>query len=214
VLGPKAARSRRVHVIAPDLPSHQSAAAGLSADAASVRHAIHSCPQPVVLAGWSYGGVVISMAAAGEHASVCHLVYVSDIPHLPESEQGDLSWIDEDPHISFVDGGAFVLDNDWLLNEEAGTTMPDEVHAHLLSHPRRPAARAVFEPQAAAAWESIPVTVLIGDHDELVSDAERSWVAEHFDDVRVLPTDHFLIFRDPDAVSQAVFEAFDRAKRG
>src|SRR5436309_985432 len=53
-----------VHVVVPDLPSHRSPTAGLAEDADEVRRAIRSCPASVVVAGWSYGGAVISMAAA------------------------------------------------------------------------------------------------------------------------------------------------------
>ena len=59
----------------PDLPSHRSASAGLTDDAAEVREAVHSSAPPVVLVGVSYGGTVISVAGAGE-PSVTRLVYL------------------------------------------------------------------------------------------------------------------------------------------
>ncbi|HLL61993.1 MAG TPA: alpha/beta hydrolase, partial [Propionibacteriaceae bacterium] len=74
-----------VRVTVPDLPSHLSTEAGLTADAKAVRHEIRSGPAPVVAVGWSYGGTVISVAAAGE-PSVRHLVYVSDVPSPPQTE--------------------------------------------------------------------------------------------------------------------------------
>lgn len=202
---------RGVLVDTPDVPSHQSAASGLDEDAEAVRRAIHSSPRPVVVAGTSYGCTVMSVAAAGE-GSVAHLIYVADVPRLGESERADSSWADEDPHIHALDGGMFVLDDDWWMNEEAGTTMSNEVRAHLHRHRRRPASWAVFDPQKETAWESVPVTVLIGLEDDLLDDEDRSWAVDHFDDVRQLPTDHFVIMRDPDVVAEAVFEALDRAR--
>jgi hypothetical protein len=43
--------------------------------------------------------------------------------------------------------------------------------------------------------------------DQLLSDEQRSWATAQLDDVRVLETDHFVIFRDPDSVSRAVIQA-------
>ena len=68
-----------VAVYCPDLPSHRSATAGLLADAEEVRTAIREAAQPVVVAGWSYGGTVISIAADRE-PSVTRLVYASSVP--------------------------------------------------------------------------------------------------------------------------------------
>jgi pimeloyl-ACP methyl ester carboxylesterase len=76
-----------VDVRTPDLPSHQSATAGLADDAVEVRDAIRSCAPPVVVVGWSYGGTVISMAADGE-ASVVRLIYVSAVPMPPTDQPG------------------------------------------------------------------------------------------------------------------------------
>lgn len=201
-----------VHVEVPDLPSHLSAASGLMSDADAVREVIRSCPHPVVAVGWSYGGSVISMAAAGEQ-SVSHLIYVSDIPSPPQDRSTGWDWIRDHPHVHLVDGGTFVLDNDLWLDEEASRTFPEDVKVHLRQRPRRPVSWAATDPQTEAGWKSIPTTVLIGRHDQLLSDEQRSWAAEHLDDVRVLETDHFVIFRDPDSVSRAVIEVLDRHQR-
>ncbi len=65
-----------VQVITPDLPSHRTSTAGLADDAAEVREAIRACTPPVAVVGWSYGGSVISLAAAGE-GMVARLIYTS-----------------------------------------------------------------------------------------------------------------------------------------
>jgi Alpha/beta hydrolase family len=203
-------RDNGVEVVTPDLPSHRTAAAGLAADAAEVRRAIASASPPVVAVGWSYGGDVISDAAAGE-ASVIHLVYVASIPR-------PIQWVPQeppepDPHVLFSGGGTFVLDNHWWLTEEDGATMPSHVVEHLWQHPRRPASLAVrSEPQAAAAWQSIPTTVLLGRLDEMVSDRDRERVVTHFDDVRFADTDHFIIFREPQLVADIVIDKLDTAR--
>ena len=59
--------------------------------------------------------------------------------------------------------------------------------------------------QPEAAWETTPTTVLIGERDTF-SEADRRWADEHLDDVRVIDTDHFIIFRYPEVVAQLVLE--------
>src|SRR4029450_11714901 len=71
-------RGNDVEVLAPDLPSHRTASAGLPADAAEGRSMIASARPPVVAVGWSYGCDVIHEAAAGEPA-ITPLGYVAGI---------------------------------------------------------------------------------------------------------------------------------------
>ena len=197
----------QVHV--PDLPTHRSSTATLADDADEVRQAIRSCSPPVVVVGWSYGGRVISIAADGE-TSVVQLVYVADIPKPPSSQGEDDNWLDDDPHILTGPDGMCVLDNEWWLNEEAGATFPREVQQHCREHPRRPATRTTLtDPQTTAAWQTIATTVLAGRSDPLLTDAERRWATDHLDDVRLLDTDHFIIFRQPEVVATAVLEAMN-----
>jgi pimeloyl-ACP methyl ester carboxylesterase len=70
----------------------------------------------------------------------------------------------------------------------------------------------VAQPQTAAAWQNTPTTVLLGHDDELVSDDDRRWAIDNLDDVRLLETDHFIVFRQPEAISQAVIEALDAVR--
>jgi len=205
---------RGVQVQALDLPSHSSTTHGLAEDAEAVRRAIRSCQPPVVAVGWSYGGDVISMAAVDE-PSVCHLVYVSALPRPRTEERSDVSWLEDDPKIRVSADGSYVLDNDlWLTQDDAVKTFPPDVLAHLRRHPRRWALPGVDDPQSEASWESVPTTVIIGSADDLISDDDRARALEHFVDVQILPTDHFIIFRHPDAVSDAVIRALEGRHRG
>jgi pimeloyl-ACP methyl ester carboxylesterase len=198
-----------VHVQVPDLPSHHSAAAGLLQDAAEVQQVIRSCPAPVAVVGWSYGGTVIGVAAAGE-TNVTRLIYVASYPELIRDHGEDVSELEEHPHIIVGQDGMYVLDNDWWLTEEKGTTFSPQVREHLRRHPRRPASlRTMTDPLPAAAWQTIPTTVVLGRHDELVSADERAWVTENVKDVRWLDTDHFILFRQPEAITEVVVEALE-----
>jgi pimeloyl-ACP methyl ester carboxylesterase len=197
-----------VLVITPDLPSHRTPTAGLAEDAAEVRHAVGACAPPVAAIGWSYGGSVISLAAAGGE-SVSRLIYIADIPRPAGFPGEDLSWIDADPHVLVHPDGRFVLDNNLWLKDEGGT-FPEEVYKHFRDHPRRLVTRATHGAQPEAAWETTPTTVLIGERDNMLSESDRKWAEEHLYDVRLIDTDHFIIFRHPELVAQLVLEALGR----
>jgi pimeloyl-ACP methyl ester carboxylesterase len=198
-----------VLVITPDLPSHSTPTAGLVEDAAEVRDAIRACTWPVAAVGWSYGGSVIGVAATGD-ASVSRLIYVNDIPRPAGFPAEHLGWIDADPHVLVLTDGRFVPDNEYWLNEGDGTTFPAEIRRHFRDHPRRPVTRATKGARPEAAWQTTPTSVLIGDKDNLLPEVDRKWAEEHLNDVRVIDTDHFIIFRHPEVVAQLVLEALGR----
>ncbi|WP_210481181.1 alpha/beta fold hydrolase [Naasia sp. SYSU D00948] len=203
-----------VVVQVPDLPSHRSARAGLLEDVDEVRSVIAALPAPVVVAGWSYGCEVIGVAADGQD-SVVRLVFVSGAPSPVRFETRGVEVFDAEPVIT-VDrvAGTFVLDDRWWVHEEKGLTLPPEAQAHIRTHPRRPASiRSYTDPVLATAWTRIPSTVLLGRDDELVGEQERRWIADHFDDVRELDTDHFVPFNRPGAVADVVLEALRGADR-
>ncbi len=161
----------------------------------------------MVVAGWSYGGTVVSIAADGE-PSVARLVYVNNVP-APVRDFGYSDWIDEDPNVLTYPDGTFVLDNDWWLDEDDGPTFPPEVLSHLRKHPRRRVTRkSMSDPQPAAAWQSIPTTVLLGRFDDQPGANDLEGAAARVSDTRVLECDHFSIFRDPASVSRAILDGF------
>jgi pimeloyl-ACP methyl ester carboxylesterase len=84
-----------------------------------------------------------------------------------------------------------------------------EVVDHLRRNPRRPITMAAMQARRSAAWRTIPTTVLLGRTDQLVTDEERRWATDHLNDVRFLETDHFVAFRQPEAISDAVIEALE-----
>jgi pimeloyl-ACP methyl ester carboxylesterase len=68
------------------------------------------------------------------------------------------------------------------------------------------------DPSTAAAWGSIPVTLIIGRLDDLVPADRVAWAERHLD-IRILDTDHFIIFREPGFVADVVIEKLDLARR-
>ena len=62
-------------------------------------------------------------------------------------------------------------------------------------------------PSPQSAWQTIPTTVIIGEADELISSDERQWAIDNLTDVRVIDSDHFIPFRQPEAIGHIVLDA-------
>lgn len=201
---------RGVTVRALDLPSHRRSDATRADDVEHVARAIAAGSGPTVAVGWSYGGSVLTdLDLTG--LAVARLVYVSSIPGLPPSQEPQPP-PGPDPdltHVVFGDDGTMVLDDEWFLTSDpAVATMPAAVVEHLRSHPRRSVALAalIAEP-TRAAWRDVDTVVLLGRDDDLVGDRQRRWVDDQLRDVRVVDSDHFVLFRRPDLVADSVTEA-------
>lgn len=199
-----------VRVNALDLPSHRSPHATRAVDVALLRDAVAGAPGPTVVAGWSYGGGVLTDLDV-DGLDIVRLVYVSSIPGLPPTDDaepapaGDLDLT----HIVFGEDGTTVLDNDWFPDSDPTmATMPSEVIDHLRSHPRRPMSLdAALAPAERAAWRDVDTTVILGRTDALTSEAQRRWAIDTIPDVRVVDSDHFIPFRQPQAIVDAIIEA-------
>jgi pimeloyl-ACP methyl ester carboxylesterase len=202
-----ALEQRGLQVAVPDLPSHRSSDAGLLADAEAVREAIRSSPAPRVVVGWSYGGTVINVAADRE-AGIARLIYVASPPRAVTGER-DASWTAPAPHITVQDG-RIILDEEWWNG-----AFPPRIEEHLRAHPRRPVSlRAETEPIRAAAWMSHPTTVLLGEHDDLVTPEEVGFAQSNISDVRLLKTDHFILWRTPEVIIAVIDELLQPAGSG
>jgi pimeloyl-ACP methyl ester carboxylesterase len=203
-----------VRVRAVDLPSHHGPGAGLEEDAQVVREAVAIADAPVVLVGWSYGTVVGSEAANPE--TVAHLVMVSGVP--PETPDPSISAaMLANPRVLKLSDGTTVLDNTWWVEEEAASTFAPEVREYARRNPRRPSSLRTFEEMDRGPisddWRQVPTTVLVGRDDfGFPTEADLEALQRRFDDVRLLQTDHFVIFRMPEVVAGAVLEALDRTR--
>ncbi|HEU5483611.1 MAG TPA: alpha/beta hydrolase [Microlunatus sp.] len=201
-----------VTVETPDLPTHRSPQARVQDDVQLVRDVIRTSTPPVVCAGWSFGGDIASVAAAGQ-PSVTRVVFLASVPSEPGTEPTDAGWIESDPHLSVHEDGTYALDNDWWIEAEAKRLFSGEILEHLLRNPRRRVAMSTAtDPPTAASWQTIPTTVLLGRHDDLIPDDLRRSAESKVADVRYLDTDHFILFHQPEVVAQTVLQ-FLRSRR-
>lgn len=196
-----------IQTVIPDLVSHRDRSAGRPEDVREVQAAIGGAAPPIVVAGWSYGGAVISDLT--DTSRVDRLVYVGSYPEPVQTSSSDEPFFDLDgkPELLFPDAATVVLDNEWWLNTPMVAAWPDEVVSHLREHQRRPITRsALLARPVAEAWRTLPTTILAGRSE--LSAEEQEFLLARFEDVRLIDGDHFLLFLRPDAVAEVIAETF------
>ncbi|TDD42940.1 alpha/beta fold hydrolase [Saccharopolyspora elongata] len=190
-----------------DLPSGlggiRDAAGDLHDDAARVRELLDAATEPVVLCGHSYGGAVITEAAAG-HPAVRRLVYLAGA--MPDAGQS-LTDLAPPPVVGPGAREAVQWRVDGLLELTADSAW--EALFHDCSAARAEEAISLLRPSnpvisaqgvRAAAWREVPATFVRGVADrmpELVSGAVEWDVVE----VVELPTGHCPNWSRPDLVA-------------
>ncbi|MFH8610069.1 alpha/beta fold hydrolase [Streptomyces sp. NPDC018029] len=170
-------------VLAPALPLR-----GLASDAAYIRSVLDSVPGPIVLVGHSYGGAVISQAAAG-HPRVKALVYVAAF--VPDVGESALQLTDKFPgstlgqatatqYYPLPDGGQgeeLVIKKD-LFRKQFAAGVPRQT-AQVMAAGQRPITLAALqEPATAAAWKKIPSWYLVATEDRNIPPAAERWMAK------------------------------------
>jgi pimeloyl-ACP methyl ester carboxylesterase len=171
--------SRGYPVLAPPTPLR-----GIAFDAATARATIGAVGGPVVLVGHSYGGAVISQAAA-DLASVVGLVYLAAFaPAVGESCASVqepfappllASTVRATPHdaIGAVGGPELLIDRD-QFRETFCADVPVDL-AEVMAVSQRPlAAAAIGEPLSAEGWSSRPTWYQVATRDNAIApDAQR-----------------------------------------
>jgi pimeloyl-ACP methyl ester carboxylesterase len=183
---------------------------GVAADAAGVRALLDTVEGPVVLVGHSYGGAVISAAAAGSR-QVRALVYLAAfVPDTGESV-GELvgrfpgSAVNESLKAVPLPGGQVDLYIDPRVYHERFAADVPTADAAVYAIAQRPAAAAAFAEPAAGvpAWASIPSYHLIGSADRIIPPETQQFMAERAGaTVQVLDgASHLVLVSHPDATA-------------
>ena len=58
------------------------------------------------------------------------------------------------------------------------------------------------------AWRTVPTTITIGRSDIFVPAEQQEQLRTQFSDVRIVDGDHFLLFLQPDVVTEIIAETF------
>ena len=174
-------------------------------DADAVRDALEEEDGPVVLVGHSYGGMVITDAAAGRQ-NVRHLVYVTSVmPDLGETmadfggEPGP--WMDPDP-----DGGTMGVRAELVPAAFMQDCDAEAVSGGLERLTRQPL--AVFgQAPRGVAWREKPSTYVVRAEDRATPPGAQRGFARRADRVVELPTGHHPMLSKPAVLARTISEA-------
>jgi pimeloyl-ACP methyl ester carboxylesterase len=190
----------------------------LAGDAAYVRDVITSIGGPVVLAGHSYGGMVITEAAA-DNAAVTALVYVCAF--APDTGESAFDLSTKFPGSTLGDalaaypvstgGNEFAIRKDAFHHQFAADVATEQ--AALMSATQRPVAQDALStglPTDKPAWQTIPSWFVFSDQDLNIPVALHRFLAERANARgarEIAGASHALSVSQPDAVAETILEA-------
>ncbi|MEU1286049.1 alpha/beta hydrolase [Kitasatospora sp. NPDC005856] len=192
---------------------------GVNSDAAYLRSVLDGVHGPVILVGHSYGGSVITQAAAGD-PDVKALVYIAAfIPNVGESA-GELagkfpgSTLGETLNTSSypLPGGGtgteLTIKQD-LFRHQFAADVPAATAAIMAATQRPVSTLALEEKASQAAWKDIPSYALVAGQDYNIPPKAEQWMAEraHAHTVTVDKASHAVAVSHPAAVTDLILRA-------
>ena len=197
---------------------------GLTSDSADIANFLRTISGPVVLVGHSYGGSVITNAAAGV-PNVKALVYVdAAAPAVGETTaqlSGKTSALGVAPDTLYDQvpiPGAPAGDIDLYLKEKVflqsfGPDLPKQTAQRLWASQRAAATSAFTTPSAAAAWQTIPSWFVIGAADKIITPESQLFMAHraHAHILTVPGGSHLTLISHPDPVTNQILAAAQAA---
>ena len=184
----------------------------LQADIATTKRAVAHFTGPVVLVGHSYGGVVISGAAAG-NPNVKALVFVAAI--APEPGEAVNAFFAKYPSESSKAttqdvAGFLTVDRNRFAELFAADVPADE--AALLAATQKPIRSGNFAATLRdAAWKTIPSWYLVARNDRTIPpEAERAMAARAGAKTVEIRSSHVAMMSHPDKVTELILAAARR----
>jgi pimeloyl-ACP methyl ester carboxylesterase len=191
---------------------------GISADSAYVASVLSQMPGPVVLVGHSYGGAVISNAAA-EADNVVGLVFVAAFAPDEGEMLGQVEDGSKDSVLNSAlvpqqyptaDGGSAVeFSIDPAKAREAFAGDLSDEQAALIAAVQRPVAQLAFtEPNGPPAWKGRPCWAVVATGDKAAgTDVVRSMAERAGATITETDGSHVIMVSQPDIVANVIFEA-------
>jgi pimeloyl-ACP methyl ester carboxylesterase len=207
---------RGYSVIAPANPLR-----GLDTDAAALASVLKTINGPVVLAGHSYGGIVISQAAQGNPA-VKALVYIAAF--APDTGESALAITGKFPATKFgpdalrmvpyalpcgAGNGADTYIKTEVFQDVFAADLPEGT-ALVMAATQRPIEGAALSTNftGAPAWKTIPSWALVASSDHALSpDAERFMAQRAQSHVTEVDASHAVAVSQPEAVANIIVDA-------
>jgi pimeloyl-ACP methyl ester carboxylesterase len=190
------------HVTAPQFPL-----TALAADVARLREVLALQDGPVIVAGHSYGGQIMTGLGA-DAPNVTGLVYIAAFAlDQGESLGAALSQGPVTPALAHMitDGQGFAwLSEDDFTGHFAADVEP--VRAKAMYAVQQPLAMSAFgEAMGVPAWKTLPSWYLVATNDEaLPPDAERAFAKRMGASTVEIPSSHVAMVSHPDEVTQLI----------
>jgi pimeloyl-ACP methyl ester carboxylesterase len=193
----------------------------LTTDAEYVADFLNSLSGPIVLVGHSYGGSVITNAAAGNR-QVKALVYVDaaapDVGETNGSLSGKDSVLNRKPEAELFDtlpypgappGAADLYLRKDIFIHNFANDLPRDVAARLWASQRAASTQAFDTPSQHAAWKTIPSWYFISSGDQIITPTSEMAMAKraHSRITLYRGGSHLTLISHPDAVTEVISAA-------
>jgi pimeloyl-ACP methyl ester carboxylesterase len=203
-----------VHVTAPPNPLR-----GIAKDSAYIAGVLDETPGPVLAVGHSYGGAVITNAAA-QADNVVGLVYVAAFaPEEGEALNDAESGSKDSVLLSALvplhypagngeeQGVEFAIDPE-KFHDAFAADLPEEETA-VMAATQRPIAEPAFSEQTATpAWKDLPSWAVVATGDKTVgTDVVRSMAERAGATITEVEGSHAIMVSQPEAVADVILEA-------
>jgi pimeloyl-ACP methyl ester carboxylesterase len=185
-------------------------------DIATTRRVIDAQKGPVVVVGHSYGGAVITGAAAGS-PNVKALVYVNAFA----PDEGDKITVGSEKFAQPALNSALVPDSAGFLyvdrarfHEDFCADLP-AADARVMAATQKPLSGSVFEATVSgAAWKSIPSWYIVGTNDRAINpDFERFLAKRMKAQTTEIKASHVTFLSHPAEVAKVIAEAATAAAK-
>ena len=207
-------QARGVHVTAPANPLR-----GISIDSTYTASVFEQTPGPVLAVGHSYGGAVITNAAA-QVDNVVGLVYVAAFAPDAGERLGDVTATSKDAVLGSAlvpchypaagDGEPLVefMIDPARVHEVFAADLPENLAA-LAGATQRPVAELAFsEPSGAPAWRDLPSWAVVALSDKAAgTDLVRSMAERAGARITEVEGSHLIMVSQPDTVADAIMNA-------
>ena len=186
-------------------------------DVAVTRRAIALRDGPIVLAGHSYGGMVIS-EAANNAPNVASLVYISAFANEEGEMLGEINArIAPAPGptpLRFNDAGFVWVDQEAFPRVFAHDV--DPAQTRVMAAVQKPIAAKIFgEKPGKPAWKSIPSWYLISEDDRMIPAPLQKFMANRMGAIsRTVPGSHASLVSHAEEAAQLILDAAKAAAGG
>ncbi|WP_328381441.1 alpha/beta hydrolase [Streptomyces sp. NBC_00400] len=194
---------------------------GLYSDSTYIASVLDSIKGPIVLVGHSYGGSLISSAAAG-NGRVKSLVYVSAL--MPDVGESGMSLAARFPSelgtatksVPYRAGGVSGTDlylKPGKLHQVFAADLPEST-TRLMAVTQRPVATTAFSQKAkVAAWRNLPSWFLVAKQDKTINPDQERFEAKRAGSHTVeIDSSHVAMLSHPEAVTDLILQAATAAE--